>query len=176
MKERFFFFLYILILFALSLLRTWYPFLIVIILCLPFVKKPARFFPVIFLLLVVSIPYLIWGSLKDTPPIQWFIIFNLRALSMLSLTLAFFSVVNPFKAIAFSRTLSTVLSLSYAQYLSFAKTYTNFKFALRSRTLEKLLGKSFYSYAGTIFKYFMDLSERRTSEVSQAMKSRGFNV
>lgn len=169
------FFIYLGLLIFLSVTRLWELPLAVFLLCLPLVRI-RKFGPLIVLLMIVSLPYLIWGYLSGGAPLLWFAVFNLRALAMFTLTLAFFSRINPFRALSFSKTLSMVLSLSYAQYLSFSRTFRSFSQALRSRTVQKRLGKSFYSYAGAIFKYFLDLSERRSIEATQALKSRGFYV
>lgn len=169
------FFIYLGLLILLSVTGLWELPLAVFFLCLPLIRI-RRLGPLTVLLMIVSLPYLIWGYLKGEIPFIWFAVFNLRALAMFTLTLVFFSRVNPFRALSFSETLSMVLSLSYAQYLSFSRTFKSFSQALRSRTVQKRLGKSFSSYAGAIFKYFMDLSERRSIEVTQALKSRGFYV
>ncbi len=174
-KERLLFLIYLGVLIFLSITRMWEPILVVFILCLPLISI-KKLGPIIGLLFVVSVPYLAWGYTRGEMPLYWFGLFNLRALAMFSFTMAFFSIINPFRALSFSRTFSMVLSLSYAQYMSFSRTFKSFSQALRSRTVKKRLGKSFSSYAGAVFKYFLDLSERRSNEVTQALKSRGFYV
>ncbi len=175
MKEAGLFFIFVLFLFALSMVHYWYVFAVVILFSLPFLKKTKRLLPLLIFLAVVSLPYLFLHP-QGASPWRWLLIFNLRALAMALSTAAFFSLVNPIKALSFSRTLKAIASLSYAQYSSFKRTYLSFSQALRSRTLRKHLGKAFFPYAGAVFGYFQRLSERRALEINQALRSRGFHA
>ncbi len=174
-KERLLFLFYLIVLIFLSFLRVCLPLLVVFLLCLPFIKL-KRLGPVLLLFLIVSVPYLAIGYIGGESRLYWFGLFNLRALSMLTLTMAFFSRINPFKALAFSKTLSWVLSLSYSQYISFTRNYRKFSLALKSRTIKKLLGKTLRSYIGSVFSFFVDFSEKRAKEIDQALESRGFHA
>ncbi|GEM_PF-3139196 len=174
MKETVAFVFFLSFVFFLALSKDWRLFLAVVFLALPFVRL-KRLFALLILLVVVSLPYLFFHP-SGLSPWGWMLMFNLRAMAMALSSAAFFSFVNLLKALSFSRTLRALFSLSYAQFSSYKRTYGSFYSALRSRTLRKRLGRSFFPYAGAVFSYFYRLSEKRAGEMNQALRSRGFYV
>ncbi len=174
MRESLMFLAFLVFLFLLSFTGDWRIFAPVILISLPFVKW-RRMLLLFALLLVISVPYLFFHP-RGVSPGRWILMFNLRALAMAFSSAAFFSLVNPLKALSFSRELRALFSLAYAQFSSYKRTYASFFQALRSRTLKRRLGKAFFPYAGAVFGYFYKLSERRSAEMARALRSRGFYV
>ncbi len=174
MKESLGFVLFWAFIFSLSLISDWRVFLPIILLSLPFVRI-RRLLVLLILLFVIFLPYFMFHP-AGVSPWSWFLTFNLRAMAMAFSSVAFFSLVNPLRALSFSKTLRALFSLSYAQFSSYRRTYSSFSLALRSRTLKKRLGRAFFPYAGSVFRYFYRLSERRAEEMNQALRSRGFYV
>ncbi len=174
MIEAGLFVLFLGLLFFLSITHTWYIFVPIILLSLPFLKI-KRLLTLFLLLAVISFPYVFFHP-GGVSPWHWLLIFDLRVLAMSFSSVAFFSLISPPRVFSFSRTLMAVFSLAYAQYSSFKKTYFSFQQALRSRIVNRHLGKAFFPYAGAVFDYFLRVSERRGEEIKQALRSRGFYV
>jgi cobalt/nickel transport system permease protein len=99
---------------------------------------------------------------------------NLRVFLMTYLTFLFNARANPFKALAFSRSLSYVLTLAYSQVLTFRRLFEDFRLALRSRTLKRPSLKDLYRHGAATGSFFMQKCLIDSEEITQAMKSRGF--
>ncbi len=123
---------------------------------------------------IISISYVIYSNLKGIEWFDYIILINLRVFSLTFLTFLFIRNVNLFKALSFSRNLTYLLVLSYSQILTFKKYFTDFKMALKSRTIEKPKRKDLYNFVSTVFYFFVNKSINNSKEISQAMKSRGF--
>ncbi len=129
---------------------------------------------IIFFNSVISISYILINLIKGKPWFDYILLLNLRVFSLTYLTFYIFSKINIFKALSFSRSLSYILTLSYSQILNFQKTYIDFKYSLKSRTIKKPKLSDLYNYISSVFYYFFNKSLKNSEEISQAMKSRGF--
>jgi cobalt/nickel transport system permease protein len=122
----------------------------------------------------ITISYIIYAYFKSINWLDYIILINLRVFSITFLTFLFINKVNIFKAVSFSKTLSYILVLSYSQILTFKKYLNDFKFALKSRSIEKPKLRDSYNFISSIFFFFLNKSLNNSKEIAQAMKSRGF--
>jgi len=125
--------------------------------------------------LIISISYIILQLLKGKPWVEYILLINLRVFDATFLTFWFMEKVNLFRAVAFSRNLSFLLSLAYSQINIYIKNYHDFKLGFRSRTLIRPSRKQTYQFIRSIFIFFLNKSIQNSREVSLAMKSRCFN-
>jgi len=123
---------------------------------------------------VVSISYILISILQKQDWLEYITLLNIRVFSLTYLTFFVFSKINLFKALSFSKTLTYILTLSYSQILSFKRSYTDFKFALKSRTIEKPKLRTMYNHISALFYHFFNKSLKNSEDIAQAMKSRGF--
>ncbi len=123
---------------------------------------------------LISISYIVYCFFYSTPWLDYVLLINLRVFSLSFLTFLFISKVNLFKALSFSKTLSFILVLSYSQILTFKKYLKDFKFALKSRIINKPRLSDKYNFISSLFFFFLNKSINNSKEISQAMKSRGF--
>lgn len=82
--------------------------------------------------------------------------------------------VNLFRALAFSRTLSSLLVLAWGQIATFRRILADFRLALRSRTIEKPSFRDLFRHGGAAGAWFLRKSLHSSAEIAEAMKSRGF--
>lgn len=82
--------------------------------------------------------------------------------------------VNLFRALAFSRTLSHLFTLAWSQTLVFQRLLGDFRLALRSRALTRLTAAEILRHGGSTAAWFLRKSLHTSTEITQAMKSRGF--
>ena len=101
-------------------------------------------------------------------------IFNLRVLTITFLTLLITSKCNLFKILSFSKTLSTLLTLTYSQIALSKNTLNEFKLAFKSRALTKPDKKDLHNFIASSSYFFLNKALNSSEEMTQAMKSRGF--
>ncbi|MDQ7056372.1 MAG: hypothetical protein Q9M89_07945 [Persephonella sp.] len=118
---------------------------------------------------VVSVSYIFINGF------DWYYIalINMRVFGITFMTFLFIKRVNLFKLFSFSETLMFILILSYSQILTFQKLLTDFRFAMKSRTIKPDFSDR-YNFFRRVVGFFMKSSLERSKEINMAMKSRGF--
>ncbi|MCX7760384.1 MAG: hypothetical protein N2Z81_04280 [Hydrogenothermaceae bacterium] len=119
---------------------------------------------------VVSISYIfINGFDKD-----YLLLINLRVIVLTYITFFITSKINLFKALSFSKTLTTLLVLSYSQILTYKKLFEEFNMALTTRAVKELKFSDYLNFYGKVFEFFFDKSTKNVKDISDGMRSRGF--
>jgi cobalt/nickel transport system permease protein len=124
--------------------------------------------------LVVTLSYGVIAGLQGTFSLDFVILVNLRVLLLTCLTFLFVSRVNPFEALAFSRSLTFLFTLAYSQSMAFKQTLQNFRLAFRSRRIEQVGLRDRYRHSARMGVHFLDKSLHQATEITQVMRSRGF--
>jgi hypothetical protein len=106
---------------------------------------------ILFFNLVVTLSYGVIAGLQGTFSLAFVVLVNLRVLLLTCLTFLFVSRVNPFEALAFSRSLTYLFTLAYSQSMAFK-----------------------YRHSASMGVHFLDKSLHRATEITQVMRSRGF--
>jgi len=123
---------------------------------------------------VITLSYGVIAGLRGTFSLEFVVLVNLRVLLLTSLTFVFVSRVNPFEALAFSRSLTYLFTLAYGQSMAFKQALLDFRLAFRSRCIERVGLRDRYRHSATMGVYFLDKSLHRATEITQVMRSRGF--
>ncbi len=123
---------------------------------------------------VVTVSYCIVSIIKGNFSFYYIALINLRVFLMTSLTFLVVERINPFKALAFSSSLSYLLTLAYSQILTLRRLFGEFHLALKSRSLTPLSAKDLYRHGASTSAFFLHKSINDAVEITQAMKSRGF--
>lgn len=123
---------------------------------------------------IVTVSYVILASVRKELSLHFVLLINLRVFLLTYLTFLFQHRVNLFSALSFSRTLLYVLTLAYGQIVTFRRLFTDFRLALRSRSIERLGLQDLYRHGGATAAFFLGKGLRDATEISQAMTSRGF--
>ncbi|MEJ5172297.1 MAG: hypothetical protein WHT47_01140 [Hydrogenothermaceae bacterium] len=119
---------------------------------------------------VVSISHtFINGFDKD-----YLLLLNLRVFVLTYMTFFIISKINLFKALSFSKNLTTLLVLSYSQILTYKKLFEEFNMALTTRTVKDLKFSDYLNFYGKVFEFFLDKSTKNAKDISDGMRSRGF--
>ena len=124
--------------------------------------------------LIVTLSYGVIAGLQGTFSPDFVVLVNLRVLLLTSLTFLFVSRVNPFEALAFSRTLTYLFTLAYSQSMAFKQALEDFRLAFRSRCIEQVSLRDRYRHSASTGVHFLDKSLHRATEITQVMRSRGF--
>ncbi len=124
---------------------------------------------------VISIGYMVAAVIKGNFSAEYIMLINLRVLTLTFMTFLLMERINLFKALSFSSTLSFILVLAMSQVLEFRKVLADFKYALKSRTLERVGQKNLSGYIASTIFFFLHKSIYNSREITQAMKSRGFS-
>ncbi|MFN4319657.1 MAG: hypothetical protein ACK4FY_04165 [Aquificaceae bacterium] len=105
---------------------------------------------------------------------EYFLMINLRSFEITFLTFLFLKTANLYKAFDFSKTLTFILVIGISNILMYDRLLKDFKYAFRSRALEKSTRQVSTSFIKRLSIFFLDKSINTSREVYQAMKSRGF--
>ena len=124
--------------------------------------------------LVVTLSYGVIAGLQGTFSLEFVVLINLRVLLLTCLTFLFASRVNPFEALAFSRSLTYLFTLAYSQSMAFKQAFENFRLAFKSRRIEQVALRDRYRHSATMGVHFLDKSLHQATEITQVMRSRGF--
>lgn len=124
--------------------------------------------------LVVSLGYVLLAELRGFSPWDTLLLLNLRVLTLTLLTFLFIARVNLFRALAFSPTLSWLLTLAYSQALGFLRSHADFRLALISRSPVRLHLIDRYRASAAAAAWFMDKALASARECAQALRARGF--
>ena len=129
---------------------------------------------ILFFNLVVTVSYGVVAGLQGNFSPDFVLLVNLRVLLLTCLTFLFVSRVNPFEALAFSRSLTYLFTLAYSQSMAFKQSLENFRLAFRSRRIEQVSLRDRYRHSARMGVYFLDKSLHQATEITQVMRSRGF--
>ncbi|RUM45899.1 MAG: hypothetical protein DSY46_01440 [Hydrogenimonas sp.] len=121
---------------------------------------------------VVSIAYVISGLFK-TIDYNFVILFNIRVFLLTYMTFLLLEKINIFKALAFSKGLSSLIALSFSQINIFRRSFLEFWMGLKSRQALFSYTNWLKSVKSTIF-FFVNKTLHSSQEISAGMKSRGF--
>jgi len=123
---------------------------------------------------VVTIAYAVIAGLHSTFSLHYVALVNLRVLFLTSLTFLFTTRVNPFEALAFSRSLTYLLTLAYGQIMTLTRVLVDFRLAYKSRLIRPARVRDRYRHAATAGVLLLDKSLHSATEITHAMRSRGF--
>ncbi len=123
---------------------------------------------------LVTVGYVILSLLQETFSFSYVVRLNLRVFLLTFLTLLLARKINPFRALAFSSTLTYLLVLAYSQLLTFRRAVDDFRLALKSRTVRRVRARDAYQYVAVQCAFLLNKSIASATDVAQAMKSRGY--
>ncbi len=125
---------------------------------------------------VISVGYLYLTWTNQSFNNYSLIVFNLRTFTLLYLTFVTLEKVNVFSVFAFSKSLSFLLILSYSQILAFKKTYNDFSFAYKSKTIVKPKRKKIHTFIANTTVFFIRQAMCNSAEIAMILKSRNINL
>ncbi|MFH1756121.1 MAG: hypothetical protein ABIA59_10520 [Candidatus Latescibacterota bacterium] len=123
---------------------------------------------------VITVSYAVIATIQGTFSVHYVVLINLRVFLLTSLTFLLVDKINPFKALAFSRSLMYLLTLAYSQALTLRRLYEEFRLALQSRSPSRPAVKDLYRHKASAGAFLLRKSINDTADITQAMKSRGF--
>ncbi len=123
---------------------------------------------------VVTVSYILLTIFQGGFSFYFVVLINVRVFLLTYLTFLVVERVNPFKALAFSNTLSYLFSLAYGHIITFRRLYDDFRLALKSRTMKRARTRDLYRHGAATGAFFLQKSLHDTTEITEAMKSRGF--
>jgi cobalt/nickel transport system permease protein len=124
--------------------------------------------------LVVTLSYGVVAGIQGTFSLEFVVLVNLRVLLLTCLTFLFVSRVNPFEALAFSRSLTYLFTLAYSQSMAFKQAAEDFRLAFKSRRIGEVHLRDRYRHSARMGVHFLDKSLHQATEITQVMRSRGF--
>ncbi|MFH1679616.1 MAG: ABC transporter permease [Candidatus Eisenbacteria bacterium] len=123
---------------------------------------------------VVTVSYAAISLLRGSFEPVYLLRMNLRVFLMTYLTFFLISRINPFRALSFSPALLYLFTLAYGQIAVFRRLYDDFRLALRSRSPAKIRRRDLYRHAGATGAFLLEKALHDSTEIAQAMRSRGF--
>lgn len=129
---------------------------------------------ILFFNLVITLSYGVIAGLQGSFSLEFVVLVNLRVLLLTCLTFLFVSRVNPFEALAFSRSLTYLFTLAYSQSMAFKQAAEDFRLAFKSRRIGEVKLRDRYRHSARMGVHFLDKSLHRATEITQVMRSRGF--
>lgn len=123
-------------------------------------------------LLVISLSYLFMGLFKEIK-LSFIVLLNIRVFLLTFMTFAMLERINIFNLLAFSKRLTSLVTLSFSQIYIFQRTFAEFQMGYTSRTLKPTLATWLKSLNATLF-YFVNKTLHTSKDISLGMKSRGF--
>ncbi len=129
---------------------------------------------VVFFNLVVSVSYAVLAGLAGNFSAHYLVLVNLRVLFLTCLTFLFAARANPFRALAFSESLTYLFTLAYSQAMVLAQVLANFRLAFRSRSIERVKLGERYRHSATVGGLLLDKALHNATEIGHVMRSRGF--
>lgn len=123
---------------------------------------------------IITISYVVLSLIRGDFVVELVVRLNVRVFLLTSVTFLFIDRTNPFQALSFSRTLTYLLSLAYGQILTFRRLYGDCRMALKSRMLRRPRSRDLYRHGAAAASLFVEKSLHDATEISEAMKSRGF--
>lgn len=129
---------------------------------------------IVFFNSVVTLSYLILSLVRGDFSARYVALVNLRVFTLTFLTFLVGARVNMVRALAFSRTLSYVLTLAVSQTLAFRRLFGDFRQAFASRSIERPRVADVFRHAASTGSFFLEKSLANVTEITHAMQSRGF--
>lgn len=123
---------------------------------------------------VVSVSYAIAAGWRGELSPRYLVLINLRVFFITYLTFLLHSRINPFRALAFSRTLAYLLAIAYGQAVTFQRLLADARLALRSRSIARPGLRDLYRHGAATVVCSLGKSLGAATEITQAMSSRGF--
>ncbi len=123
---------------------------------------------------IVTVSYVLLTMFEGGFSAYFVVLLNIRVFLLTYLTFLVVERVNPFKALAFSKTLTFLFSLAYGHVITFRRLYDDFRMALKSRTMVRPRTRDLYRHGAATASFFLQKSLHDTTEITEAMKSRGF--
>ncbi|NIM65430.1 MAG: hypothetical protein GTO51_05495 [Candidatus Latescibacteria bacterium] len=140
---------------------------------LPRIAKKAAI-AIAFFNFIVTISYCTLSVIKGNFSIHYIALINLRVFLLTSLTFLVAGRINPFKALGLSRSILYLLTLAYSQVLTMQRLFDEFRQARRSRSIARLSMRDMYRHGASTGAFLLRKSINDATEISQAMRSRGF--
>jgi cobalt/nickel transport system permease protein len=100
--------------------------------------------------LVVTLSYAAIAGVQGRFSLDYVVLVNLRVVLLTCMTFLFVSRVNPFEALAFSRSLTYLFTLAYGQSMAFKQVLDDFRLAFKSRRIEKLGLRDRYRHSARV--------------------------
>lgn len=180
-KDQFLFVLYLIFLFFLTYIHNIYFFLIFLIIIFFYkffiLKKwfSKSIINIIFFSIFLSGTYVLYQFLLyQHLELKYFILFNLRVLSIYSLTFLIFNSISIFNVFSFSKNIMIFLSILLNLITSYERFYKEYYDILKSKGFLILkFRKKIYLLSYLIFLIFLKIQED-WKEISSIMESRGF--
>ncbi len=123
---------------------------------------------------IVTIAYVAASLIRGNLSVYYVAPINARVFTLTSLTFLMVLRVNLFEALSFSRSLTYLLTLAATQALTFGRLSEDFRMAFKSRTIDRVSARDLYRHAASTGAFFLEKSLENVSEVTHALKSRGF--
>jgi cobalt/nickel transport system permease protein len=99
---------------------------------------------------------------------------SLRSFSIALATFIAFKLVNIYKVLDFSKSVSFLMIIVSSHIFTYLKLFEEFKNALKSRTIGHIGSNVKMVFISGLLEFFFEKSIRTSEELYQAMKSRGF--
>ncbi len=123
---------------------------------------------------IVTISYGVMSLIHGAFSLYYVVLINIRVFLLTSLTFAVTEWIDPFKVIGSSRALSSLFVITYSQVRTLLRLYEEFRMSLRSRSPSRLSIKDLYRHNASMITSLLEKSVANTTEITHAMKSRGF--
>ena len=123
---------------------------------------------------VVIVSYSVAALVRGDFSAGFVALITLRVFLLAYLTFLLQLRINLFRAMGFSRTLLYTLTLAYGQVLTFRRLFADFRLALKSRSITPPRISILYRHGAATASFFLNKSLKDSTEITQAMASRGF--
>jgi cobalt/nickel transport system permease protein len=123
---------------------------------------------------IITISYVVITMIRGNFSPHYVVLINLRVFLLTFMTFLFVGRINPFQALAFSRSLQYLLILAYSQVLTLRRLFEEFRLALKSRSPARPAARDLYRHGASTGAFLLRKSLSDTADITQAMKSRGF--
>lgn len=123
---------------------------------------------------VVTVSYLLVSLWRGGFSAYFVALINLRVFLLTYMTFLLVDRVNILRALSFSKSMQYLFTITYSQTLTFRRIFSDFRMALRSRTVGRLSIRDRYKHGASTGAYFLQKALYDATEVTRAMNSRGF--
>lgn len=123
---------------------------------------------------VVTATYVILATLEGRLSWHYVALVNLRVLLLATLTFLAVERIDPFRALAFSPSLTYLLTLAYSQSMVLRRSLEEFRLALRSRSPTPPGLRERYRHSAVTAGSLLQKALADAGETAQALRSRGF--
>jgi cobalt/nickel transport system permease protein len=123
---------------------------------------------------LVLVAYAVTAWIQGTFSGHYLGLVTLRVVTITTMTLVLASRVDLVRAFGFSRTLLYLVTLVTSQVLTMRRMLDEFRLAFRSRGITRPSRKALVHHGAAIATFFIHKSVNDATEISQAMRSRGF--